>query len=99
MDPTQPTMKVTQKEMMDAQLPLHVRDYCAHVLIPLNKCRRDNGYMVWACKDQMHEYEICMHSEYERRRALKNMKDKGDEVPAPNNIWATVKNANGHARP
>jgi hypothetical protein len=30
-------MKVTQQEMADALLPIHVRDYCAHILIPLNK--------------------------------------------------------------
>ena len=80
-------MKVTQKEMMDAQLPHHVRDFCAHVLIPLNKCRRDNGYMVWACKDQMHEYEICMFKEYERRRELKNAVKGGEDIGPGNNIF------------
>ncbi len=30
-------MKVTQQEMADALVPIHVRDYCAHILIPLNQ--------------------------------------------------------------
>ncbi len=80
-------MKVTQKEMMDAQLPHHVRDYCAHDLIPLNKCRRANGYMVWACKDELHEYEICMFKEYERRKALKKDLKNGADIGPGNDIF------------
>jgi len=80
-------MKVTQKQMMDAQLPHHVRDYCAHELIPLNKCRRENGYMIWACKDQMHEYEICMFKEYERRKELKKAQMAGEDIGAGNDIF------------
>jgi len=86
-----PEMKVTQKQMMDAQLPHHVRDYCAHVLIPLNKCRRDNGYMVWSCKDEMHEYEICMHKEYERRRALQKAQKSGEDIGNGNNLFKDYK--------
>ena len=78
-------MKATQKEMMDAQLPLHVRDYCAHVLIPLNACRRDNSYMKWACEDEKHEYEICLFKEYERRKELRQMVNKGQDIGAGNN--------------
>jgi NADH dehydrogenase (ubiquinone) 1 beta subcomplex subunit 7 len=64
-------MKVTQQQMADQLVPIHVRDYCAHVLIPLNKCRRQGLYLPWACEHEMHEYEICMYKEYERRRAIK----------------------------
>jgi NADH dehydrogenase (ubiquinone) 1 beta subcomplex subunit 7 len=32
-------MKVTQQELNDARIPLAYRDFCAHLLIPLNKCR------------------------------------------------------------
>lgn len=34
-----PPMQATQEEMRDAKLPLEYRDFCAHLLIPLNKCR------------------------------------------------------------
>ena len=30
-------MKVSQQELMDNQVPLHVRDNCASIVIPLNK--------------------------------------------------------------
>ena len=66
-----PKMKATQQELSDNLVPMHVRDYCSHVLIPLNKCRRANLYMPWSCHDEMHSYEICMYKEYERRRAIK----------------------------
>jgi hypothetical protein len=33
-------MKVTQEQMAEARLDLAYRDYCAHLLIPLNRCRR-----------------------------------------------------------
>lgn len=29
-------MIATQEQMVNAQVPLHGRDYCAHILIPLN---------------------------------------------------------------
>ena len=68
MDP--PALKATPQDMADNHLPMHARDYCADVLIPLNKCRRKGMYAPWACHDLMHSYEICMYKEYERRRAI-----------------------------
>ena len=35
--------------MSAAKLPLAYRDQCAHLLIPLNKCRYDNYYLPWRC--------------------------------------------------
>lgn len=61
----------TQQEMMDNRVPIHVRDNCAGVLIPLNKCRRQNFYLPFKCEDERHSYEICMYEEYEKRRAIK----------------------------
>lgn len=34
-----PPMQVTAAEMKAARIPLDWRDHCAHLLIPLNKCR------------------------------------------------------------
>jgi NADH dehydrogenase (ubiquinone) 1 beta subcomplex subunit 7 len=67
-----PEMKVTPQQMAAANLPMHVRDYCAHILIPLNKCRRQTMYLPGGCHDELHSYEICMYKEYERRRQIKN---------------------------
>ena len=35
--------------MRDARLPLAYRDSCAHLLIPLNQCRRETWYAPWKC--------------------------------------------------
>lgn len=39
----------TREEMRDAKLPLAYRDSCAHLLIPLNRCRVDTYYLPWKC--------------------------------------------------
>lgn len=39
----------TREEMRDARLPLAYRDSCAHLLIPLNKCREATWYAPWKC--------------------------------------------------
>jgi hypothetical protein len=35
--------------MRDAKLPIAYRDSCAHLLIPLNRCRYDTYYLPWKC--------------------------------------------------
>jgi hypothetical protein len=39
----------TREEMSEAKLPLAYRDSCAHLLIPLNKCRHKTWYAPWKC--------------------------------------------------
>lgn len=55
-------MIATQEEMVEAKVPIPYRDQCAHLLIPLNKCRQAEFYLPWKCEDQRHAYEKC---EYE----------------------------------
>jgi NADH dehydrogenase (ubiquinone) 1 beta subcomplex subunit 7 len=50
-----------QEEMDAAKLPWAWRDYCAHLLIPLNKCRRMHAYMPWECHHEKHVYEKCQY--------------------------------------
>lgn len=57
-------MKATQKQMADARIPLEYRDYCAHLLIPLNKCRGETFYLPWKCENERHSYEKCQYEEY-----------------------------------
>src|SRR5262249_9944229 len=57
-------MKVTEAEMKAAKLDIAFRDYCAHLLIPLNKCRQENFYLPFRCVDERHEYEYCQYIEY-----------------------------------
>jgi len=50
--------------MKDARIDPAWRDYCAHLLIPLNKCRHDTFYLPWKCSHERHEYERCQYGEY-----------------------------------
>ncbi|CAI6332372.1 unnamed protein product [Periconia digitata] len=36
--------------MSAAKLPLAYRDSCAHLLIPLNRCRFNEYYLPWKCE-------------------------------------------------
>ncbi|KAF2774179.1 NADH-ubiquinone oxidoreductase B18 subunit family protein [Teratosphaeria nubilosa] len=62
-----PTGPATRAEMSAARLPLAYRDSCAHLLIPLNKCRFDNYYLTWRCTDERHSYEKCQYEEFKER--------------------------------
>ncbi|KAF2122801.1 NADH-ubiquinone oxidoreductase B18 subunit-domain-containing protein [Lophiotrema nucula] len=75
---TQPR-KATREEMSAARLPLAYRDSCAHLLIPLNRCRQEEWYLPWKCEDERHSYEKCQYEEFKVRvkkmeelRAAKN---------------------------
>ena len=52
-------MIATQEEMVEAKVPLAYRDQCAHLLIPLNKCRQAEFYLSWKCENERHSYEKC----------------------------------------
>ncbi|KAG7378833.1 NADH dehydrogenase 1 beta subcomplex subunit 7 ndufb7 [Phytophthora pseudosyringae] len=63
----------TRQEMVDAKLPLHYRDTCAGLLIPLNECRRATFFLPWKCQDLRHAYEKCQYEEWKTRvELLKN---------------------------
>ncbi|XP_077246361.1 NADH dehydrogenase [ubiquinone] 1 beta subcomplex subunit 7-like [Tasmannia lanceolata] len=66
-------MIATQEEMVEAKVPLPYRDQCAHLLIPLNKCRSSEFFLPWKCENERHIYEKC---EYElvMERLLKMQK-------------------------
>lgn len=56
-------MIATQQQMDDAKLPLRSRDYCAHHLIKLMKCKRDHFPNIFACKHERHDWDYCEHLE------------------------------------
>ncbi|KAI7869370.1 NADH-ubiquinone oxidoreductase B18 subunit family protein [Spinellus fusiger] len=71
-----PEMKVSQEEMKKARIPLEYRDYCAHLLIPLNKCRGETFYLPWKCENERHIFEKCQYDDYKRRMlVLKKAKE------------------------
>lgn len=53
--------------MVREGVPLQWRDYCAHKLIPLNKCRQKNFYLPFRCEELRHDYEKCQYEQYMRR--------------------------------
>lgn len=56
-------MQVTEEELAEAKVPLNLRDYCAHLFIPLMICRKDNYYLPWKCKKEKHLWEDCQYQE------------------------------------
>jgi len=75
-DGSSSTMGASRQAMADARLPLAYRDSCAHLLIPLNKCRVDEYYLPWKCENERHSYEKCQYEEFKKRVA------KMDEIRA-----------------
>ncbi|KAL5983188.1 hypothetical protein ACLOJK_017272 [Asimina triloba] len=71
-------MIASQEEMAEARVPLPYRDQCAHLLIPLNKCRSAEFYLPWKCENERHIYEKC---EYElvMERMLQMQKIREEE--------------------
>ncbi|RDA87764.1 hypothetical protein CP532_2451 [Ophiocordyceps camponoti-leonardi (nom. inval.)] len=72
--------RATREEMSEAHLPLAYRDSCAHLLIPLNRCRQATWYAPWKCvdpnpsphlpgssQDERHSYEKCQYDEFKIR--------------------------------
>ncbi|KAG0153550.1 hypothetical protein PDIDSM_2204 [Penicillium digitatum] len=59
----------TRQEMSEARLPMQYRDSCAHLLIPLNRCRQAEYYLPWKCENERHSYEKCQYEEFKKRVA------------------------------
>ncbi|KAI1280767.1 NADH dehydrogenase [ubiquinone] 1 beta subcomplex subunit 7 [Halotydeus destructor] len=73
----QRVMIATEAEMDSARLVANERDYCAHKLIKLKACRRDEAPFYGRCHDYKHDYEHCEYldqvmrmKEYEREKRL-----------------------------
>ncbi|KAE8579750.1 hypothetical protein XENTR_v10024166 [Xenopus tropicalis] len=82
-------MVASQEQMNLAQVPLEQRDYCAHHLIELMKCKRDMWPNFLACKHERHEWDLCQHEDYvqrmkqyERERRLLVQQIKAEQVEA-----------------
>ncbi|KAH7515450.1 hypothetical protein FEM48_Zijuj10G0027500 [Ziziphus jujuba var. spinosa] len=72
-------MIATQEEMVESRVPLAYRDQCAHLLIPLNKCRQSEFYLPWKCENERHVYEKCQY-ELVMERMLKMQKIREEEA-------------------
>ncbi|XP_045144901.1 NADH dehydrogenase [ubiquinone] 1 beta subcomplex subunit 7-like [Echinops telfairi] len=78
----------TQQQMTNAQLMLHQRDYCAHHLLRLLKCKRDSFPNILGCKHEQHACDYCEHDyvsrmkEFERERRLLKQKQQREKREA-----------------
>jgi NADH dehydrogenase (ubiquinone) 1 beta subcomplex subunit 7 len=68
--------------LRDNQVPPTCRDTCAHLLIPLNKCRREEYFMPWKCGNERHLYEECEYIAWRARVDTKAAKMAADEAAA-----------------
>ncbi|KAE9964791.1 hypothetical protein BLS_008059 [Venturia inaequalis] len=80
-----PTGPATAEQMSAARLPMAYRDSCAHLLIPLNRCRQAEYYLPWKCETERHTYEKCQYEEFKKRVAKMDelRAQKAKEVAAP----------------
>jgi hypothetical protein len=56
--------KLTLEEMEAIGIDPKLRDYCADLLVPYYKCRREWYPYVAACKHELHEWTHCQQQEY-----------------------------------
>ncbi|KAJ8373201.1 hypothetical protein AAFF_G00270340 [Aldrovandia affinis] len=84
---TEREMVATQQQLNDAMVPVLQRDYCAHHLLKLMKCKRDNWPNFLACKHERHDWDYCQHQDYvmrmkefERERRLMMRKKRIEEA-------------------
>ena len=64
-------MIASREDMKRAKLDIGYRDFCAHLLIPLNECRRKSFYLPWKCGHERHVYEKCQYKECVRPRSTR----------------------------
>lgn len=77
-------MIATREEMRDAKLDIGYRDFCAHLLIPLNECRRKSFFLPWKCEHERHVYEKCQYKECVERYTARggDARERGREGDA-----------------
>ncbi|KAJ3375081.1 hypothetical protein GGF31_005803 [Allomyces arbusculus] len=78
-----PKMQATKEQMDAAKVPYLFRDFCAHLYIEMEQCRKTHPFMAGPkCHGQKHAYEECQYREYIRRMRIAEYKRKqeaGDE--------------------
>ncbi|KAI9203255.1 NADH-ubiquinone oxidoreductase B18 subunit-domain-containing protein [Polychytrium aggregatum] len=60
-------MRISQAELDKTQIPHAWRDYCAHLLPDLNRCRIDSYYLPWHCENERMAWQKCQYDDYQRR--------------------------------
>ena len=65
-----PKMQMSEEEMMANRIHPSFRDFCAQLLVPLNKCRREHYYAPWECTEERNIYKACKWNDQIRRKKL-----------------------------
>ncbi|KAI8614697.1 NADH-ubiquinone oxidoreductase B18 subunit-domain-containing protein [Chytriomyces sp. MP71] len=81
-DTAPPKMHISQQELQKERIPLAFRDYCAHLLPDLNKCRRANWYMPWHCEEERVAWNKCQYDDYQRRMKILEKRKRLQEQQA-----------------
>jgi NADH dehydrogenase (ubiquinone) 1 beta subcomplex subunit 7 len=72
------------KALKDAQIPLAWRDTCGHLLVKLNKCRRQTYYSPHECTHERHTFEECEYNAYlqrvEAKKYIREMEKTAQQV-------------------
>ena len=72
----EPRREQDLQSLADARVPLSFRDTCGHLLVPLNKCRRQTWWSPNRCGHERHTYEECLYNSYLQRCEAKVQSDK-----------------------
>mmetsp|Transcript_36928 Transcript_36928/g.94334 ORF Transcript_36928/g.94334 Transcript_36928/m.94334 type:complete len:80 (+) Transcript_36928:3-242(+) len=62
-----PRVPPNEQDCKDNLIDIGWRDYCSHLLIPLNKCRYREFFLPWKCEKERHAYEACQYHEFQYR--------------------------------
>ena len=63
-DPTKRhVMKVSERDCVRMGLTQYQRDLCAHIAIPLDRCRRLTFHAPWRCKELKIAYTRCLNND------------------------------------
>ncbi|XP_021239551.1 NADH dehydrogenase [ubiquinone] 1 beta subcomplex subunit 7 [Numida meleagris] len=57
------TMVASSQQLAEGRVPLAQRDFCAHHLLRLMRCRRDAFPSLWQCQHLRHQWDSCQHHE------------------------------------
>jgi NADH dehydrogenase (ubiquinone) 1 beta subcomplex subunit 7 len=71
------------------RIPLGLRDSCAHLLIPLDECRRETLFNPDRCTHQRHTYEECQFIAWSQRVEDKKQMKAAEAAAAK--VAATMK--------
>eukprot|EP01083_Nonionella_stella_P017391 48654_1 len=70
-DPTKRhVMQVSERDCVRHGVVQNMRDLCAHICIPLDKCRRFTFGAPWRCKELQIAYTRCLNNDSYRVRAM-----------------------------